>query len=477
MLRLVIEDDEGKTTIVPLIREEITIGRKVGNTIRLTERNVSRQHARLKCDPDAHDPVILLEDLDSYSGVRVNGDRLQGSAHVQPGDLIQIGDYSLALRLDQPSGHADAPSEITDGRTVVQRAMHFDIPAEEQAHFVALSSNLAGEKWYIPQHEVLLGRTDDNELIINHRSISRNHAKVIVRDGVFTIIDLASSNGVRINGQLFGSHALYNGDIIELGQVKLRFVAPGDPYVFTPADIEDVVQNDAPSPIRGVLIASLLAFVAVGTFLIVRYQTKSDSSTENLPVAAAPAVPTNLPVVVAPTPTPIEPPIEPSVEPEEPENTEVSAQTELEEPSQVAVDKPALAAKSAVKAADVRARHSEKTEAAPAEKSKENAEVASVAAAEDAHAQDYDDLLTSAQLAMAAGDTRKAIQLFERASLANPTAKPPHSHLCHILEKQGNFKAALEHCRSWLALEKSPALRARLEKRIADIQDVISSDE
>ena len=40
MHKLLIEDDEGKTVAVPLIREEITIGRTDGNTIRLTEQNV-----------------------------------------------------------------------------------------------------------------------------------------------------------------------------------------------------------------------------------------------------------------------------------------------------------------------------------------------------------------------------------------------------------------------------------------------------
>ena len=47
MFKLVICDDEGKTTIVPLIRDEVTIGRREGNTIRLTDRNVSRNHALL----------------------------------------------------------------------------------------------------------------------------------------------------------------------------------------------------------------------------------------------------------------------------------------------------------------------------------------------------------------------------------------------------------------------------------------------
>jgi len=42
MQKLLIEDDEGKTVVVPLIRDEITIGRQEGNTIRLSEQNVSR---------------------------------------------------------------------------------------------------------------------------------------------------------------------------------------------------------------------------------------------------------------------------------------------------------------------------------------------------------------------------------------------------------------------------------------------------
>ena len=36
MHKLTIEDDEGKTVVVPLIRDEITVGRQEGNSIRLT---------------------------------------------------------------------------------------------------------------------------------------------------------------------------------------------------------------------------------------------------------------------------------------------------------------------------------------------------------------------------------------------------------------------------------------------------------
>src|SRR5262245_40602884 len=97
MFKLIIEDDEGKTTVVPLIRDEITIGRKEGNTIRLTERNVSRRHAKLT----KQNGSVFIEDLGSYNGIRVNGNRIAGRIAVVEGDRIQIGDYLLALKLDR----------------------------------------------------------------------------------------------------------------------------------------------------------------------------------------------------------------------------------------------------------------------------------------------------------------------------------------------------------------------------------------
>ena len=92
-LRLIIEDEEGATTIVPLGEEEVTIGREPGNTIQLTEQNVSRQHARLTQSQDGW----VIEDLDSYNGVKVNGVLVEGSVTLNEGDVVQIGDYHLAL--------------------------------------------------------------------------------------------------------------------------------------------------------------------------------------------------------------------------------------------------------------------------------------------------------------------------------------------------------------------------------------------
>src|SRR3954464_434002 len=96
MYKLVISDDEGKTIIVPLVRDLITVGRQDGNTIRLTERNVSRQHARLV----KSDTGYRIEDLDAYNGVSVNGTRINKVCDLKDGDRVGIGDYVIALKAE-----------------------------------------------------------------------------------------------------------------------------------------------------------------------------------------------------------------------------------------------------------------------------------------------------------------------------------------------------------------------------------------
>ena len=62
-------------------------------TFRLADRNVSRRHARFLRANGA----VLVEDLGSLTGTRVNGERITGRRKLREGDLVQIGDYDLAL--------------------------------------------------------------------------------------------------------------------------------------------------------------------------------------------------------------------------------------------------------------------------------------------------------------------------------------------------------------------------------------------
>ncbi|MEE2756499.1 MAG: FHA domain-containing protein [Myxococcota bacterium] len=270
MLRLVIEDGEGTTHVVPLARDEITVGRQEGNTIRLTERNVSRMHARFTIGQGSDDETVLLEDLHSYNGVRVNGERIVGKCSLAADDSIQIGDYILVLEAQANAVDTAVTDTVVTRITDVAKTKPVELGGAECARLVVVSSNLAGQVYHLTQKEILVGRhqQDGNDVAVTHRSISRNHAKLIWRDNRFTVIDLGSANGIIVNGQAQTTCSLVNGDIVEMGHVKLRFCGPGDPYVFTPADIDDVILPPSSQLLRHLAVAVILVgMVLIGYIL------------------------------------------------------------------------------------------------------------------------------------------------------------------------------------------------------------------
>ena len=325
MVKLIIEDDEGKTTVVPLIRDEITIGRKEGNTIRLTERNVSRRHAKLTKQNGA----IFIEDLASYNGIKVNGNKVGGRVAVTEGDRIQIGDYVLGLKLEAAAAAAEDP--FAQAKTVELAQVHdlptaqIDIgdaqaavatveggrPAQEgeqlapeaKPRLVCVSANFAGEDWELAKAVMVIGRTDDNDVVINHRSISRHHARITCENNRYTILDLQSANGVRINGEEYGKVELRQGDLVDLGHVRLRFVGATEDFVFE-RDAE-VVDISKPASSRGLLWAVLSGLAVVIIAMIVwRFAATTDTPKPDVPKTMPPPAVADITDASAKTVTP-----------------------------------------------------------------------------------------------------------------------------------------------------------------------------
>jgi hypothetical protein len=64
----------------------VTIGREEGNLLRLNDERVSRYHAKVQLDEED----IILTDLDSTNGTRINGNPVQ-IRRLKPGDRVGIG--------------------------------------------------------------------------------------------------------------------------------------------------------------------------------------------------------------------------------------------------------------------------------------------------------------------------------------------------------------------------------------------------
>jgi chromosome segregation ATPase len=68
-----------------------------------------------------------------------------------------------------------------------------------------------------------VGRTPDNDLQIDAKFISRNHAVILAGPNNTIIEDLNSTNGVAVNGKRISRHSLRDGDMVSIGKTSFRF--------------------------------------------------------------------------------------------------------------------------------------------------------------------------------------------------------------------------------------------------------------
>ncbi|MBI5502339.1 MAG: FHA domain-containing protein, partial [Deltaproteobacteria bacterium] len=224
--QIAIVDDEGQVTSVPLMRDEFTVGRKEGNVIRLTERNVSRNHARILRENGR----FYLNDLGSYNGTRLNGRRIRGKMPLSPGDEIGIGDYTLkiealaAAAADTVSAPPPEPVQapqltvVIDGNPVAVHTLS-DVPH-------------------------VIGRGDDATIRIDDVNVSRAHARLHLLQGRYFVEDAGSAGGIKVGERRVRSKALDPGDVIDIGRARLYFTLGA----LRPEDIKPRTVTAPPKP-------------------------------------------------------------------------------------------------------------------------------------------------------------------------------------------------------------------------------------
>ena len=70
---------------------------------------------------------------------------------------------------------------------------------------------------------VTIGRLADCDVVVTDKGASRKHAQLKQRNGTWTVTDLGSTNGTRLNGQTIQSRELSDGDKITIGTTMLEF--------------------------------------------------------------------------------------------------------------------------------------------------------------------------------------------------------------------------------------------------------------
>ena len=77
------------------------------------------------------------------------------------------------------------------------------------------------QRYRLAGTEVFLGRSSENEVVLNDFSVSRRHAVIRQENGRWTVVDQNSTNGVKVNGRFVASSPIAPGDVLTVGTFSL----------------------------------------------------------------------------------------------------------------------------------------------------------------------------------------------------------------------------------------------------------------
>lgn len=214
MYVVVVEDERGALVgETALLEGSLTVGRTPENDLVLNGSTISRQHARLTLEGAG----ATITDLGSANGVLVDDRPISGPTQINEGSRVRIGEFRLYLE------------RATGRMRPAQDGLSTAIVNAEQAHgkLVLVAGAQAGREIMLFERIVCVGRTDENDVTLADTSVSRHHARLKVQDdGSYTLTDLNSSNGTRLNGKRIASVRAWHGSRIHFGNVECLLVDP-----------------------------------------------------------------------------------------------------------------------------------------------------------------------------------------------------------------------------------------------------------
>jgi hypothetical protein len=146
-------------------------------------------------------------------------------------ERLRLGEFGIQARLVKPPAHEGAaPSQGEEGHTMVYSAVR-EKPAESApapSHRAEVASRgiviLDDRRYVLDSARSTIGRSRDADCVLRDPNVSRRHAELRRSpSGDWTIADLGSTNGVKVNGRRVGSTRLSPGDQVTVGTTTFRF--------------------------------------------------------------------------------------------------------------------------------------------------------------------------------------------------------------------------------------------------------------
>ena len=258
MLKLVMHGDREAEVEISVSTKPIILGRGEGSTVLLNDPSVSQNHAKIMM----RQGKVYIRDMESTNGVLVNGEQIstEKSQIIIPGDQIDIGIYTFTLQDLEENNEmtklspVESDAEENELRTRIE--MHSEdqqiaddektainvedveeveeatvlMSMDQPAKLVIIKGIEKNREYLLDKREMLIGRSEDNEIRLNDPKVSRgHHAKLTVNDDhTVKVEDLNSTNGIYIKGKRVTSANLSKSKEIQIGETILRYVASGE---------------------------------------------------------------------------------------------------------------------------------------------------------------------------------------------------------------------------------------------------------
>lgn len=91
------------------------------------------------------------------------------------------------------------------------------------AYLIGMSASVKGRKFTVDSDTVRIGRRAGHAVVLDEPSISGTHCVISRTGGCFTLTDLDSTNGTRVNGTPIHEARLNPKDILQIGNIELMF--------------------------------------------------------------------------------------------------------------------------------------------------------------------------------------------------------------------------------------------------------------
>jgi Protein of unknown function (DUF3662)/FHA domain len=144
-------------------------------------------------------------------------------------ERLRLGEFGIQARLVQPQEDpASEPSQGEEGHTMVySTSSRLSEPLREpNVRRGTARLRIGGRTEVLGSGGAVLGRSRDCDIVLEDVNVSRRHAEVRPSGGSWTVRDLGSTNGVKVNGRRVepaGAQSLKPGDVVELGTSRATF--------------------------------------------------------------------------------------------------------------------------------------------------------------------------------------------------------------------------------------------------------------